>query len=268
MISVILPVWKPKYNQLQKCLESIVNQTYSDLEIIVIYRKSDNNEPFFSLLDSFNDKRIKVLVGKSKGFVNALNEGVNASSGEIIGRIDADDYNDKTRFEKELQYMKENNLDIVGTWANKISEEGKIIGKIEVPKTHEEIRKSIMFHCPMLHPTILMKKQMLIDVGMYDESFIHAEDYELYFRIMSRNYRFGNMPEHLVNIREDQDSRSRGAEWKMQRKYYMKAKNKAFFHYGFTTPRDAIYHILTPISRIMSPKLWMKMKKFTGWDKS
>lgn len=268
-ISVIIPVWHPNIDQLKKCLNSVIKQTYVNLEIILIYRKSEGfDDKFYHLINEYHEeKRLKVIEGKSKGFVNALNEGILNSNGEFIGRLDADDYCKIERFEKQLEFKKIHNYNIVGTWAYSISEDGKIIGKIEPPTSHFDIRKKMMFHCPLLHPTILMDRKMLDDIGLYDPSFIHAEDYELYFRAMSRNYKFGNVPDHLGYIRETIESRSRGAEWRKQRLYYIKAKNKAFFHYGFVKPYDIIYHILTPVSYFMSPFIWNRLKKFTGWNK-
>ncbi len=265
-ISVLIPVWKPNFIQLKKCLESVINQTYKKLEIIILYKNSsEHDKKIFPFIDQFHDSRLKIIESKSPSFVSTLNEGILASTGELIARIDADDYCDLERFEKQLKFKEENMLNIVGSWANWISDEGDIIGKISLPITHSEIRKKIMYHNPMLHPTLLMDKKMLEDVGMYDESFLHAEDYELFFRLLYKGYKFGNVPAYLGFIRDAVDSRSRGSEWRKQRIYHMMAKSKAFRDLGFNNPRDTIYHLLTPLAYFMSPKLWLKFKKFAGW---
>lgn len=266
-VSVIIPVWKPNLEQLKRCLDSLIKQSFGNLEVILVYRKSQHyDDSFFSLVDEYNDDgRIRILDNKNPGFVNALNEGISNSTGEFVGRIDADDYCDPERFEKQLEFKKENKLDVVGSWAYWLSNDGRTLGKIEVPITHKEIRRKMMFHCPILHPTLLMDKEMLDKVGRYDPSFIHAEDYELYFRIMSRGYKFGNVPKYLSYIRDATQSRSRGSEWRKQRTFYIKAKNKAVFNYGFTKPIDIIYYTLTPIAYFMSPKLWSKIKVLT-WN--
>ena len=119
----------------------------------------------------------------------------------------------------------------------------------------------------MLHPFSLMEKKMFEKIGLYDSSFIHAEDYELFFRAMYYENKFGNVPMHLGYVRESVDSRSRGSEWRLQRLYYMKAKTKALREYGFTKPYDLFYYSFTPIAYFMSPGLWIKVRKFTGWNK-
>lgn len=269
-ISVILPVWKPNLIQLKQCLDSIADQTYDNLEIIIIYQKSDKfDSDFQSLLSEYHDeKRLKILQNKTIGLASSLNLGISSCVGDYIGRIDQDDYCKVERFQEQLDFKHKNNINIVGSWAYRISNYGKIIGKIELPVTHSEIRKKMMLHCPMLHPTILMDKKMLNEIGYYDISFDRAEDYELYFRAMSKGYTFGNVPEHLCYIRESLSSITRGSEWRKQRKNYMKAKNKAFNEYGFVKPLDRLYHFMTPFSYFMSPKAWSKFKKITGWEKS
>ena len=142
-ISIIIPVWKPDIEHLTQCLESIVKQTYDNLEILIIYRKAEESEnDFFNLINNYHDdNRLKVIMGKSKGFVNALNEGITNATGELIGRIDGDDYCEVNRFEKQLEFKYENHLNLVSCWAYRISYDGKILGKVEVPVTHKEIRK-------------------------------------------------------------------------------------------------------------------------------
>ena len=110
-ISVIIPVWKPDFDQLTKCLDSIINQTYENLEILIMYRNStEYDKKVFSIINEYNDKRIKIIESKATSFVSTLNEGIQISSGEIIARIDADDYCDIHRFEKQIEFKEKNQL--------------------------------------------------------------------------------------------------------------------------------------------------------------
>ena len=125
----------------------------------------------------------------------------------------------------------------------------------------------MMLHCPMTHPAIMMDRKMLDKIGFYDPSFETAEDYELYFRAMHNNFKFGNVPEFLVFTRENPESMTRGSKWRQQRTSYMKAKSKAVSEYGFSRPLDIFYHFISPISYVISPRMWRKLKRFTGWHK-
>jgi len=268
IISVILPVWKPKILELEKCIQSILNQTYKNLEILIIYTASEtNNDEFYSFIKKFEDSRIRVINNEKIGLANALNKGIEHAVGELIARIDQDDFCDVERFEKQLEFKNKTNANIVGSWAYHIDAQGNILHKTEKPVTHSEIRKKIMLHCPMTHPAILMDKKMIEDIGAYDPEFESAEDYELFFRAMSKGYKFANTPEYLVYTRENTESMTRGKSWKKQRKYYIKAKNKAFFKYNFRSTLDIIFFIATPFSYFISPNIWLKIKKIIGWYK-
>lgn len=264
LISVILPVWRPNIIQLKKCIDSLVNQTYSNLEVIIIYKKSnEHDEKFFKLIESYSDKKIKIVNDKNQGFPASLNEGIINSSGEFIARIDGDDFCEKDRFEKQLEFKNKYKCNVVGSWANHVTNDGKIIGEKKVPITHKEIRKKIMYRNPMLHPTILMDRSMLDETGLYDPLCISSEDYELWFRIMSNNFRFGNVPEFLVSIgiEDNPDSITRGSGWKKVRSSSLQVKNKALLHYGFFRPLDILYYIPTPFYYLISPQLAMRIRK-------
>ena len=268
LISVILPVWKPNFTQLKQCLDSLINQTYRHQEIIIIYRKSElHDKDFFALIDEYNDERLKVIIEEKTGFTNSLNEGILNASGEYIARMDADDYCELNRFEKQLDFKEKTQSNIVGSWGYSISDDGKILGKIEMPVTHSDIRKKMMLHDPLLHSSVLMDRKILDQVGLYDPKYIHSEDDELWFRIMYHKYKFANVPEYLMYIRETLGSITRGSEWRISRQYNIKAKNYAFFHYGFRNPYDILYYILTPITYFISPRFALKAKKAIGWYK-
>ena len=269
LISVVMPVWNPNIVQLQRCIESILNQTYSNLELIIIYKKKYTGldsevEKIFD--KNADDHRVKVIEN-NVGFVEALNLGIKMSNGRHVGRMDSDDICVNTRFEDQSEFMRENKASLIGSWAYSISHEGKTIGTIEPPYKSEEIRKKIMFHCPILHPSVLMEKKMLNEIGYYDPNFYGAEDYELYLRAISKNYKIVNIPKHLIYLREADSSIMRGPQWKSTRKAYIKAKNTALLHYGFNRYYDIFYCLLTPVAIFITPKMAYKIKNTIGWNR-
>ena len=269
LISVVMPVYSPDIEQLRVSIESTLDQTYSNLELIIIYKKKRveiDNEVQRVFDENRDDHRIRIIENNC-GFVEALNLGIKVSNGTKIGRIDSDDFSVNTRFEEQIEFMKESRASLVGSWAYSISHEGKIIGTIEPPYKSEEIRKTIMRHCPFLHPSLLMEKNMINDVGLYDANFPGAEDYELYLRAISKNFTLLNIPKHLIYVRETNSSILRGEQWKSQRRSYIKTKNTALWHYGFNHYYDIFYCILTPMSIFISPKTSHKIKTMFGWNK-
>ena len=268
LISVIIPVWKPNFTHLKTCIDSVVAQTYSDIEIIIIYKKSPEfDEGFYRLIKEYQDDKIKV-VETNGGIPVARNTGIMKSRGEFIALMDADDFCEVDRFEKQLKFKEKHKCNVVGSLANLISNEGKKIAKIQVPITHQEIRKIMMLRNPVLNPSILMDRRMLEDIGFYDTSFVYASDYELWFRAMFNGYKFANVPEYLLSIRNNPQSVTQGSTWKKSRIYAMKAKNRAFLRYGFSKPWDFFYYLLTTLTYFISPRVAMRAKKITGWYKT
>jgi len=206
LISVIMPVWKPNVEQFNLALNSILSQTYSNIEFLVMYKKSEGivDEQINEIVNrNKDDHRLKFHIS-NEGFVERLNKGIELSKGSVIGRMDSDDISTKNRFEEQIKCLRENNYSIMGSWVYSISTEGEIIGTIEPPFEPNQIRKKIMYHSPISHSSIIIDKKILNDVGLYDPNFLGAEDYELYLRAISKGYKIANIPKYLIYIREQE----------------------------------------------------------------
>ncbi len=270
LISVIMPVWKPNLDQFNLAVNSILSQTYSNIEFLIMYKKSDKilDEQINKIIDrNKNDQRIK-FHSSNEGFVERLNKGIELSKGTIIARMDADDISIKNRFEEQIKYLKENNFSILGSWVYSISTQGDVIGTIEPPFEPNQIRRKIMYHSPISHSSVMMEKKMLDHIGGYNPNFMGAEDYELYLRAISNGYKVANIPKYLIYIREEGTSLMRSDGWKKSRKAYFQAKTKAISKYRFRKFMDIFYWVFTPITFVINPKIAYFMKKKIGWYKN
>lgn len=112
LISVVIPVYNVEA-YLDRCVESIVNQTYKNLEIILVDDGSPDNCP--QMCDDWGkkDSRIKVIHKDNGGQASARNEGLKLATGQFVGFVDSDDYIDKTMYELLLDCLYDNNCDIV-----------------------------------------------------------------------------------------------------------------------------------------------------------
>ena len=126
LISVIVPIYKVE-KHLDRCVESIVNQTYKNLEIILVDDGSPDNCP--QMCDSWadKDKRIKVVHKENGGLSDARNAGMPFATGEIISFIDSDDWIELDMFEKMLNRMQEDNSDVVSCGVKWVEEDGTLI---------------------------------------------------------------------------------------------------------------------------------------------
>lgn len=147
---------------------------------------------------------------KNKGLSTALNIGLKKCRNEIVFRMDTDDICYSNRFERVLQeYEKNPELEIVGSFATMIDEEGHEIKGMTAPVSQEEICKKV-WTCPFIHPTVSFKKSALLRVGSYNpNSGPRQDDYELWFRCVEHGLKCKNIDEPLLYYRFFSDSVNR-----------------------------------------------------------
>lgn len=202
-ISVIMGVYNCKnIEALNKSVESIINQAYSDWEFIICNDGSTDNT--LKILNSLKtkDNRIKVIsYTKNQGLRHALNQCIKVSEGEYIARQDDDDISDIHRFERELVYLEEHkNISIVGCTANVFDMNGTW-GNCKVPENPEP--KDFYWNSPFIHPSVIMRKNDLVKAGCYRiaKETRRCEDYDLFMTMYSMGMRGHNIQEDLYQYK-------------------------------------------------------------------
>ncbi|CAD7803951.1 Putative glycosyltransferase EpsE [Chryseobacterium aquaeductus] len=196
-ISVVMPVYNgEKY--LVEAIDSILNQTYSDFELLLI--NDGSKDATESIILSYSDERIVYVKNEENlGLIKTLNKGIDLARGEFIARMDQDDISHQKRFEKQIKIFEENNeVGVCGTWFTMF---GGNIDKILVahPERSEEIKLHLLGHCTLGHPTIMLRKSS-IGSERYDEDYQAAEDYDFWVRL-SKITELYNIPESLLDYR-------------------------------------------------------------------
>lgn len=207
LVSIVMPCYNAgKY--LREAIDSIINQSYKNLEILLIDDGSIDNTLDLLKEYSHSDKRIRVIRNeKNLGLIRTLNKGIMESRGEYIARMDADDISDTLRIEKIIDVFRVHpTIDVVSAGYYHLSADGRKKRKI-YPKanTTKALRFVSFFAIPVLHPCIVAKRQSLKD-NLYDEAFLHSEDYELFSRMLNKGYKFLNFDEPLYYLRKNEDS--------------------------------------------------------------
>lgn len=268
LISVVMPVYDVNPDHLRKSIVSILNQTYENLELIVVLDKTDTTRDYeaIEVLNEFkSDHRLRTVVhNKRTGFVASLNEGILISKGEYLARADSDDINVEHRLDAQLDYLKRNKKDLVGSWACVMDNSGKVVGKLTLPVTTESIRRSIMLHNMILHSSVLMKKEILEKAGLYYPEFFGSEDYELWLRLLSKGYSLANCPEYLLFLRENPDSITRGSAWFETRIRYLLSKEYACSRYGYTSFTDISAFLASFLLLLAHPSVSISLKRILG----
>lgn len=181
-ISVIMAVNRYD-NFVEEAINSILNQTFKNFEFIIIVN-GDNEKLIPELKKIKNrDDRVEIYETQIKQLQFNLNYGLNISRSEIIARMDSDDIAEPTRFEEQYKYLKNNNIDLLGTDFLYIDENSNIINKRTLSAFGDKnIRKRLEYHCTFCHPTIMFRKKILLDIGGYCFGNI-SEDWDVFLRL-------------------------------------------------------------------------------------
>lgn len=198
-ISVIMGVYNCKdIDALNKSVNSIINQTYTDWEFIICNDGSTDNTLNILKKIEMKDERIKIIsYEKNKGLRYALNKCIEESKGKYIARQDDDDISEKNRFEKQISYMeKHRDISIVGCRAN-VFDKNDVWGKYNVPEYPN--KTDFYWNSPFIHPTVIIRKDDLIKAGCYRvaKETRRCEDYDLFMRMYSLGMVGHNLQEEL-----------------------------------------------------------------------
>ena len=216
-VSVIMSVYNEEEKWLEKSIESICNQTFTDFEFIIILDNPSNDklEAIIKKAEK-KDNRIKFYKNtKNLGLVSTLNKALKFCSGEFIARMDADDICHAERLEKQVEFLNKNpEVQLVGTNWKCIDEEGEILfehGKL--PTQYKFIKKNIKYNNMFLHPSWMFRSNILEAIYGYRE-MTFCEDYDFITRLITNDIIITNINEYLMlyRVRDNSISISKAFE--------------------------------------------------------
>lgn len=184
-----------------EALDSIMCQTYANWELIIVDDCSTDKS--LEIIKKYSDDRIILLQNKiNSGPAISRNKALNAAKGEYVAVLDADDIMFPNRLEIQVNYLiKHTQIDILGTSALMIDECGNKLTVSKYYMSPEEIKTTILFRCPLIHSSVMMRKAFLVNNDLsYNENFPCNQDYELWSRVVF----LGNIriiPDVLVKYR-------------------------------------------------------------------
>lgn len=232
-ITVLMPVYNVEYF-IKEAIESVLNQSYSDFELLIIDDAS--TDASVNQIAAFSDSRIKLIKKpKNLGLIDSLNLGVKLAKGQYIARMDADDINTLDRFQKQLDVLLNNpEIKVCGCWLQRFGNHGKIIKHKEF---HEEIVAELLMQCSMSLGAVMFEKKAL-ESYPFDENKKHVEDYDFWSRV-SWICKMYNIQEVLYYYRSH-DTQVTKLYYDIQRKGDIDIKLFLFkkLHYGNETFTD------------------------------
>ena len=221
-ISVIMSEYNTPPDYLRASIESILSQTFKDIEIIIVDDCGKND--LDSITEEYKDKRIRVIKNnKNIGLVESLNKAIAVSKADILARMDTDDIADENRLEEQYNFMiNHEEYSVIGTLANEFSKNSTtgVLGK-----PGEKTAKSLAYGDSIIHPSVMMRKKDIQSVGGY-KNYKRAEDLSLWFELVMKGFRLFVIDRVLLNYRVNEEDYSKrkfkthGGEIKARLHYY------------------------------------------------
>ncbi len=232
VLSVVLPCYNAA-EFLQESITSVLNQTFTDFELLIIDDGSIDGS--LEIISIQIDPRIKVIRNeKNLGLIKTLNAGIAAAKGKYIARMDADDVSRSERFEKQISFLEKNlNVGVCGTWMYMIH--NKKVYKHRY-LTSDSIKSALVFNNPIVHPSVMMRKDLFNNTEAYDPAFLHGEDYALWISLLGKTD-FAVLDEPLIEYRAHADQVSRLFN-STQRDSVKKAQESIFDYLGIKTNEE------------------------------
>lgn len=198
-LSVVMSCYNAQ-GTVQKAIDSIVNQSFTEFEFIIIDDASSDNT--LEILSQYQkqDKRITILTNESnQGLSYSLNRGIQQARTPIIARMDADDISYSSRLQFQYDFMQDHpEVDILGTAVRYVDKSNKPVKTMSLPTEDRDIKKRVFRKTLVFHPTVMIRKEVYEQHGYYDPELRWAEDADLWYRLYDKVI-FHNLPDVLLD---------------------------------------------------------------------
>ncbi|ADE13112.1 glycosyltransferase family 2 protein [Sideroxydans lithotrophicus] len=212
VISVAMPVYNgEKY--LAEAIDSILKQTFSDFEFIIIDDGSTDNS--LQVLKKYQerDTRIRLISRENRNLATTLNDIIDLAKGQWIARMDQDDVALPQRFERQLRWLQETDADICGSWARLFGTADTRV--LKHAQSDSAVKAELLFGSPFAHPSVMMKADLVKGLR-YDKAWEKCEDYDLWERAAQAGWNMTNVPEVLLLYRQHETQISTSTSNKQQ----------------------------------------------------
>lgn len=251
-LSVLLPVYNTRSDWLSLAIESVLNQTYRDFELLLLNDGSTNPDTLATLA-AFEkaDNRVRLVHNpENMGLPKTLNRGLTLARYDWIARMDGDDISEPQRFERQLAYLgRHPDIAILGTELMAFGDKQEIFHYAE---RHEDIVTAMLWVCSIPHPTVMYRKEVILAAGGYPTDYPNAEDYALWTKIVAHhpNVRFAIVPEVLFKYRM---TLSRPDYYKVQQTSTVRIQEELFSSLGLRAEDVRMW--FKPTSRLTEREL-------------
>jgi glycosyltransferase involved in cell wall biosynthesis len=205
-ISVLMPVYNSA-QYLRQAVESILAQTFTDFEFLII--DDGSTDASLKILQTYaaQDQRIHLTTRENRGLARSLNQMLTYAKGEFIARMDGDDIAMPERFARQVEFLRrEADVVCVGSAMDWIDEQSRFLGHCPVPESDQEIQRWLLGGISLLHhPCAMARRASVLEVGGYNETMMASSDLDLWLRLGEIG-RLANLTDMLLQYRLHQQS--------------------------------------------------------------
>jgi len=200
LVNVLMPIHNGE-KFLSETLSSLIAQSYSNWHLVaVLDRCSDNSE--IVLKELIPSNKLTILKVDYGNIAKNLNFAINHCTAELVIRIDSDDVMNAARIEKQVLFLRHNpHVSVVGSNLIYLNDKSEQIGEANLPTDSDDIARTLLYKNCVAHPSVAIRKDVLIECGLYCVSAVGAEDYDLWLRMISQGKSITNIPEKLTSYR-------------------------------------------------------------------
>ena len=197
-VSVIMPAYNAE-KYIKEAIDSILAQTFGDFEFIII--NDCSKDATEEIILSYLDPRIVYIKNeKNLRVARTLNKGLAVARGEYIARMDADDISLPERFQKQVDYLDAHpEIAVLGTNVELFDENGPICTGWSATDP-AQMKVDLLFSCGLAHPSVMMRRNVIAQLGGYDPAYEGLEDYQLWCRVAEK-YGVTTLPDLLLRYR-------------------------------------------------------------------
>jgi glycosyltransferase involved in cell wall biosynthesis len=221
-------------DMISKAIQSALEQTYENIEIIVVDDASTDNTEV--VVKSIQSEKIKYFKNpKNLNIAGTRNNTVKYSNGKYIAILDSDDYwIDNEKIEKQVKFLEQNNeCALVGSSATQIDKRDGVVGEIKNLADDESIKNNLLVRNEFVHSTVLYRKKVIEEFGLFDKNKSPFEDYDLILKI-GRKYKLANINEKTTAYRVHLGGESKKLNLKKKLIFLgIILKNLPFYKNGF-----------------------------------
>lgn len=227
-VSIVTTVYNgEKY--LEQSINSMLSQTFENFEFIIVDDGSTDNT--LKKLQKFDDPRICLISQKNQGQTKALINGIERASGELIARIDADDYSLPDRLMRQVEFMDAHpKVVFCGSRFQELYGDSLFPQRVQFAQTDSEIKNTISCFNLFAHSAVMFRREAYLKVGGYDKKYIIGMDYDLWVRLMEIGEAY-NLDEVLTIVRVHEQSISM-TQSRLKTLEGIKIRSKAYSKFG------------------------------------